>query len=170
MANIDLTKYKGNILGGSRAEVDKKMLKSAFVETADFQALITTKDFNFVVGRRGTGKSALFGKISEHIRNNKMGYVYCKKPTEYTSLDLYEVLKNISASYDTTRAITRVAWRVSILLQLLKDIKKHYKFKTNGILANEAVCRISETNQNSKPVVYSSYAIFIALRHFQAHT
>jgi len=49
----------GNILGSLRAEADREMLKMAFLETADSSALTKTTDFNIVVGRRGTGKSAL---------------------------------------------------------------------------------------------------------------
>ena len=48
----------GNILGAGRAEADSVMLAKAFIETADYRALIQSDDFNFVVGRRGTGKSA----------------------------------------------------------------------------------------------------------------
>lgn len=51
-----------NILGAGRAEADKSMFARAFVETADYQALVQTDDFNFVVGRRGAGKSALSQK------------------------------------------------------------------------------------------------------------
>ena len=57
-----INNIQGNLLGGDRAEVDHVMLEKAFVQTHDFQALVTTTNFNFVVGRRGTGKSALFIK------------------------------------------------------------------------------------------------------------
>lgn len=117
----------GNLLGGARAEADSKMLDSAFIETHDFQALAHTKDFNFVVGRRGTGKSALFLKVSKYIKENKIGYVYCKTPTEYEAIELQSVIKNISTEYRSIRAITRVAWRASILLGLLNEIIGHYK-------------------------------------------
>ncbi len=119
---------QGNLLGGPRAEVDSTMLQKAFVETHDFQALVNTRDFNFVVGRRGTGKSALYQKVSEHIIENKIGYVYCKSPSEYESLELQAVLKRIASDYRAIRAITRVAWRVSLLAGLLSEIKEHYKF------------------------------------------
>ena len=33
-------RISGNILGGSRAEIDKAMLSKAFVKTHDFQALV----------------------------------------------------------------------------------------------------------------------------------
>jgi hypothetical protein len=42
----------GNLLGGIRAEIDSKMLEKAFIKTHDFEALVNTRDFNFVVGRR----------------------------------------------------------------------------------------------------------------------
>ena len=51
---------KSNPFGDTTAENDKKMLSNAFIETADFRTLIETDDRTIVVGRRGTGKSALF--------------------------------------------------------------------------------------------------------------
>ena len=62
----------GNILGAARAEADTVMLAKAFVETADYRALVQTDDFNFVVGRRGAGKSALFAKVKEHFSNENL--------------------------------------------------------------------------------------------------
>jgi len=117
----------GNMLGGARAEVDRKMLDSAFIETPDFQALVSTRDFNFVVGRRGTGKSALYLKVSEYIQNKKIGLIYCKTPEEYETIELQAEISKLSQDYRCVRAITRVAWRVSILLDLSFSIIQHYK-------------------------------------------
>ena len=119
----------GNLLGGTRAEIDSKMLEKAFIKTHDFQALVNTRDFNFVVGRRGTGKSALYLKVSEYLNKNKLGYVYCNIPQEYEQLSLQSCIKKITTQYQTIRAITRVAWRIGILIDLLGNIKNHYKFK-----------------------------------------
>lgn len=132
----------GNLLGGPRAEIDNKMLEIAFIETADFRALTNTRDFNFVVGRRGTGKSALYMKVSEFLIKNKIGYVYCKTPTEYESLELLSTIRNISKEYRAIRSITRVAWRVSLLMALLKDICSHYRFskcESAGFLSDYVV-------------------------------
>ena len=60
---------KGNILGSARAETDAAMLGQAFLETADYAALVNTQDFSFVVGRRGTGKSALFTMVQMQFRH-----------------------------------------------------------------------------------------------------
>lgn len=121
----------GNILGGPRAEIDNVMLEKAFVTTHDFQALVNTRDFNFVVGRRGAGKSALFIKIDEHIRTNKLGYVYTNIPQEYEQLSTQASIKTLTTNYRLVRAITRVAWRVSILFEQLLKISNHHKFKNS---------------------------------------
>jgi energy-coupling factor transporter ATP-binding protein EcfA2 len=123
-----MSSQQGNLLGGPRAEVDSRMLEKAFVQTHDFQALVNTNDFNFVVGRRGTGKSALFQKVTEFIKNNKIGYVYSESATEYEALELQVTLNKISDRYSVIRAITRVAWRISLLLGLLYKVRDHYKF------------------------------------------
>lgn len=115
-------------LGGARAESDS-LLNNAFVETNDYQALVTTTDFNFVVGRRGTGKSALFIKISEKIIKDKHGYVYKNIPKEYELLNLQALIESITKNYIETRSITRVAWRLAILIDQLNNIKDHHKFK-----------------------------------------
>ncbi|MDN2631819.1 hypothetical protein OB913_26430 [Klebsiella pneumoniae] len=47
------------------------MLSSTFIETADFRTLIETDDRTIVVGRRGTGKSALFIQLNEHWKKDK---------------------------------------------------------------------------------------------------
>lgn len=57
---------KGNILGDIRAENDTKMLESAYYESSDYKALVESYDRPIVVGRRGTGKSALAFKLQRH--------------------------------------------------------------------------------------------------------
>jgi hypothetical protein len=42
------------------------MLPLASVETATYRALSETSDYSFVVGRRGTGKSALFQRLGAY--------------------------------------------------------------------------------------------------------
>jgi hypothetical protein len=51
---------KTNPLGDIRAENDYVMLDQVFYETPDYRSLIEDHTRRIVVGRRGTGKSALF--------------------------------------------------------------------------------------------------------------
>lgn len=67
------THLAGNLLGSPRAESDN-LLDRTFVETSDYHALTAKVDFNFVVGRRGAGKSALFRKAGEFLRVRPMSY------------------------------------------------------------------------------------------------
>ena len=126
--NVEM--ISGNLLGGSRAEVDKAMLDNAFVPTRDFRALITTREYNFVVGRRGTGKTALYTKVAEHLTKNKIGYVYCNSPQEYEQLELQTALHGITDQYGLINAITRIAWRACVLMEVLSKINIHYKFSS----------------------------------------
>jgi hypothetical protein len=55
----------GNLLGAAQAEADILMLNHAFIATADYQALLYTTDYSYVVGRRGTGKSAIYQQLKK---------------------------------------------------------------------------------------------------------
>lgn len=140
MANSKIV--SGNLLGTPRAESDLKMLATAFVETEDFHALVDTRDFNFVVGRRGTGKSALFLKVSEALNKEKSVYRYSKSSSEYDSLSLLSTVIGVSKDYHAIRSITRVAWRASLLIDLLNDVRSHYKLDRCDNVKN--LCDFSE--------------------------
>ena len=59
----------GNPLGDITAEKDHKMLKEAFWETSDYKTIMESPDRCVIVGRRGTGKSALTYKLNEYWKN-----------------------------------------------------------------------------------------------------
>jgi len=117
----------GNILGAARAETDSAMLSKAFVETADYRALVETKDFNYVVGRRGTGKSALYARVTEFFHKQPEYFTFAAKPQEYEALDFQRLLSEHSNSYTEMRAIARIAWELHILLLVLKQALTHHK-------------------------------------------
>lgn len=123
----------GNVLGVARAEADNDMLNRAFIETSDFQALRDTDHFNFVVGRRGTGKTALFLRsLEEFKRGHKKVFTHRLKPEEHDSLALLGLLKKLGDGvYREVRAITRILWRGSLLLSVAKDLCDHWKYRTN---------------------------------------
>ena len=99
----------GNIVGSARAETDSAMLSAAFVETADFRALTETSDFNFVVGRRGTGKSALYERVTDHFSKTKGVICLFERPEEFQTLQMQAALVGVGASYREMRASTRLA-------------------------------------------------------------
>jgi hypothetical protein len=81
------SKNLGNILGAPQAEADHLMLQQAFIETADYQALFHTTDFNYVVGRRGTGKSAIFQKLKDLFSKDTGTALITEQPQDYEMVE-----------------------------------------------------------------------------------
>lgn len=121
----------GNRLGDARAENDNVMLESAFVETSDFHALTKTSDFNFIVGRRGTGKSALFLKTYEYFYNEKSFRVLKIIPEEYETIALADCLQKLTDDYGKARSITKLAWHLSLLIEVADDLCRYYKTRNH---------------------------------------
>ena len=118
----------GNLLGAAQAEADYLMLSRAFIETAEYQTLLHTTDFNYVVGRRGTGKSAIFQRLVNDFQTNSGVILLIETPQEYEMLEFQETLKRVSTEYRVLRPITRLLWTVNIILQATRKIISHYKF------------------------------------------
>ena len=120
----------GNILGSVRAEADIDMLEAAFVETSDYRALKDTDDFNFIVGRRGTGKTALYLRLKTGFSTDSEPYIYSVRPQEHDTLALLGLIRRLGlTSYDHVRSTSRVLWRVSLLFTVSIDLISHWKFK-----------------------------------------
>lgn len=117
----------GNILGDIRAETDYALL-DVFVSTPDYLALSATNDFNFVVGRRGTGKSALYIRLYKDFMSEGPYRVFTCAPKEYESLALLSTVNTLTSDYKYARATLRVSWRVAILYTILENISGYYKF------------------------------------------
>ncbi|MDP2856530.1 MAG: hypothetical protein Q8P50_00955 [Bacillota bacterium] len=109
------------------------MLSAAFVETADFHALVETRDFNFVVGRRGTGKSALFQRVTTHFSKSKGYLCLFERPQEFQSLQMQTALARVGASYPQMRAASRIAWKAHLLYWVLGELVDHYKISGTDI-------------------------------------
>ncbi|MCK4558639.1 MAG: hypothetical protein KAV45_02575 [Calditrichia bacterium] len=155
---------KGNLLGAPRAEADQEMLSTAFVQSHDYRALTQTNDFNFVVGRRGTGKTALFIKVSEFFHDDNHVYLYKVTPEEYSALSVRAVLERLENNYLSNRAICRVSWKANLLIGILKDLRTHWKIgKTSDdkylqgfYSTNQALCKFDTINRFSDLVKVAS--------------
>lgn len=146
----------GNVLGNPRAEADG-LLDSTFLQTADYQALISTDDFHVVVGRRGTGKSALFKKIGEHFSSRKKTLLHQEKVEEHHSLSLHRLLSKHAPDYRSAQAIMRIIWKAYCFQVVGRQLLAHYKLRgTEDARGLEAALR--ETPNTS-----SAYGYGVAL-------
>lgn len=144
-----------NKLGHLTAENDLEMLKSAFYETPDYRTLVESNDKVIVIGRRGTGKSALTYKLEEAWKSgSKKAWVFKLSPTEDQVIGIKPLLK-IFSSYELIKAATRICWEASICLELLGAFSNNYKFqKCKSNIEGKRVIR--ENFQRNKNIAYTA--------------
>ena len=118
---------KVNILGDIRAEGDGKMLQVAFYETPDFRTLIESAERPIVVGRRGTGKSALCLHLAKYLRQGKSTTVIEIVPHEDQVIGTRPLLSRFGSKYNLIKAGARIAWKYAILLEVGSKLVGHYK-------------------------------------------
>lgn len=75
--------------GDPMAENEFQTLGQYFVETDDYQRTVRG-EVNLVVGRKGTGKTALFSQVRDRIRRDKQNIVVDLKPEGYQLVKLKE--------------------------------------------------------------------------------
>jgi len=121
-----------NVLGNPRAESDR-LLEKAFVDTVDFHALVNTDDFRVVVGRRGTGKSALYQQLCRHYASQGRILLHHETPQEHHALTLQERLERLGCNYRTARAACRLLWRGYILIVVSRSLGTHFKLKGSDV-------------------------------------
>jgi hypothetical protein len=122
---------KGNILGDIRAEQDTIMLDNAFWESADYKSLLESYDRPIIVGRRGTGKSALAYRLSKYWSNKPKTAIIKISPEEEQVIGLREIFEQFGDKYLHIKAGTKMAWRYAIYMEVIIDLGNHYKFKSN---------------------------------------
>lgn len=115
-----MTERVGNIFGSARAENDS-LLDATFVETAEFKNLAYTNDFHVAVGRRGTGKSAVFLKLRETLNRSKTILIEATAE-EHATLTLTSTLHAVSESYEHARAVSKLLWKSAILTHIAAEI------------------------------------------------
>lgn len=128
------TEYiRPNALGDLRAEADDQMLSKAFLETADYRTLIETTDKTVVVGRRGTGKSALTLHLMNHWNQSSDTVVIKITPEEHQTIGLRPQVALFGSSFNMVRAGARLAWRYALMMETIQALSPKYRFSnTDG--------------------------------------
>ncbi|AKH21147.1 P-loop ATPase, Sll1717 family [Sedimenticola thiotaurini] len=118
---------KGNLLGDIRAEHDINMLDQAFLETSDYKSLLESTDRCVVVGRRGTGKSALVHKLSKYWQKQSRTFVIVVTPQEDQIIGLRGLMKIFDHNFMQIKATAKIAWRYALYMELITRLSGHYK-------------------------------------------
>ncbi|MEZ8509722.1 hypothetical protein AB6D22_02660 [Vibrio splendidus] len=122
---------KGNILGDIRAEHDTNMLETSFWQTTEYKSLLESYDRCIIVGRRGTGKSALVHMLSKHWQKRPRTETLIITPVEEQIIGLRDVLKLFGDNYLHVKAGSKLAWRYAIYMEVITALANHYKLKSH---------------------------------------
>jgi hypothetical protein len=125
---------RANILGDARAEVDRRMLDAAFYESADYRTLIESSDRCIVVGRRGTGKSALAYKLGQHFEKAIKTIVLRISPDEDDIMGLRPVAELFGAQFRATRAGSTIGWRYALFMEIAEALLLRSRMRRDGAL------------------------------------
>ena len=117
---------KGNILGDVRAEQDHAMLDVAFYDWQDYKILFEAEDRFVVVGRRGTGKSALTYKLKKEWLEKKT-FVIVIAPEEEDVIGLRAAASKYGDTLSRIRAAIKTGWRYAVVMEIADKLESYYK-------------------------------------------
>ena len=119
-----------NPLGDVRAESDHAMLALAFFETPDYLTLLESDEKVVVIGRRGTGKSALTYKLQTQWSSVKSNTVILVAPDEHHTLALRATLPKLGTSFLPIKASVRLLWKYGLIMAAAQGMSSNYKLKS----------------------------------------
>ena len=117
---------KINMFGDVRAEHDHEMLDKSFHESQNYRTLIESPDRFIVVGRRGTGKSALTYRLSKDWTARQCSTITIA-PREEEVIGIRPVAELFGSSVTRIRAGIKLAWRYALLLEVAQLCERNYK-------------------------------------------
>lgn len=107
-------------LGASSAENELRMLRDYYLETDEYRRA-ARGEVRLVVGRKGSGKTAIFFQIRDRERASKKKIVLDLKPDGYKFLKFKELVLRLmtSGSYEHT---IMIFWEYVLLLEICRKI------------------------------------------------
>ena len=129
MPGTDSNPMKANLLGDIRAEADHEMLQHAFIETPDYKTLISAADRSIVVGRRGSGKSALVYALARYWRAVSKTETITLSSAADQVLGLRPLINRFGKRFNLLRAASRLAWKYGLMMEVAVVASQHFKFR-----------------------------------------
>lgn len=117
---------KGNLLGDVRAEHDHSMLDTAFYDWQDYKILAEADGRFLVVGRRGTGKSALTYRLMKDWKAQK-NFVVVVAPNEEDVFGLRAAAAKYGQTLTRIRSAIKTGWRYALIMELGCALEQYYK-------------------------------------------
>lgn len=154
----EMSRILVNPLGDIRAEADHQMLSTAFYETPDYLTLLESEEKVVVVGRRGTGKSAITYKLNKQWKEQRLGALVVVSPDEHHMLALLPLIAKAGETFTQVRGASRLLWRYGLMLEVAQQLSVRFKVKE---LVAQRECLSSHLRDWGKP----DQSFFDKLRH-----
>ena len=122
-------KLRASILGEQSAENDRALLLGNYIETAEYRSVLETRDSTVIVGRRGTGKSAMFLKLNDFWGSQKGNHVINISPDDYQTIGFRGLFKRFEGKYSHVRAAAKIVWKYGFLMEVISYLNGNYKLK-----------------------------------------
>lgn len=123
---------KPNLLGSLVAESDP-LLHRVFLATADYRTLIETTDRIVVVGRRGTGKSAISIRLRHNLVRDRKVATISISPEEHQMIGFRPLVGTFAPRFMVMRSAARIIWRYAFLVETAGALSPIMSFrKTSG--------------------------------------
>lgn len=124
-----MKQLRASLLGEQTAENDLPLLLGNFIETPEYRSIIESKDSTVVVGRRGTGKSAMFAKLADLWKSEKATHVIQIAPEDFQTITFRASFKTFGNKYSLIRSASKIYWRYGLLMEMLSNLGKNYKVR-----------------------------------------
>lgn len=106
-------------LGQSAAENEFQELPRYYIEIDEYQRA-KRGEVQVVTGRKGTGKTALFGRLRDHLRRDKQRIVLDLKPEGYQLLEFMTVLDRLGQA--SREHVISAFWEYLLLLEIANKL------------------------------------------------
>lgn len=106
-------------LGQSAAENEFQDLSRYYIEIDEYQRA-KRGEVQVVTGRKGSGKTALFGRLRDHLRADKRRIILDLKPEGYQLLEFMEVLRGLAQA--SREHVVSAFWEYLLLLEIANKL------------------------------------------------
>lgn len=142
-----ITELQSIDFGEAIAEHESNKLYNYYVDTAHTKHLIKN-EYNIVVGRKGTGKTATLYYLFEDLIKDKRNYVVLIKPINFEVDGLVELMEASNSEFEKGFLIETV-WKFLIYTQIAKSLFDRVKEKPLYAISEEEDRFISFIENNT---------------------
>jgi len=150
---VEKTEHDANLIklgiGCDIAEDEGQSLLSYFVYTGSYQAALNYEK-TILVGRKGSGKTAIYIKLSDELLSDSKNYLVKLQPESEELLEDVNLAELYSPS---RRSFFSAVWKLVILSKLAYTINERLKTRTDGVGYTDAEKEIINFVEKKKDII-----------------